>query len=98
MVSAVALTTDFTRGLVATGLLSLLQGRGANAGGAPDFHRVWRQALQGGVALAAGSAAAEAIQRRDYLLAVSGVAAGAAAIYGIEQFMRPALRREDREN
>lgn len=83
---AAALTTDFTRGFVATALLSALQDRGARPAAPLDAGRALRHALQGGVALAAGSAVAGAVQRRDYVLALTAVAVGAGAVYGIEHW------------
>lgn len=87
-----AVAVDFTRGFVATGLLSLFQDRVASKRGSVDARRVLRHALQGGMALAAGSAAAEALRRRDYTTVLSAVAGGAAGILTIEQLLRrPAL-------
>lgn len=92
-----ALTTDFTRGFVATGLLAVLQDRGASPAARLDAGRALRHALQGGVALAAGSAAAGAVRRRDYALALGSVAVGAAAVYGIEFWLRAQAQAGDGE-
>lgn len=89
---ASTVAVDFTRGFVATGLLSLFQDRGLSKRGSVDARRVLRHALQGGMALAAGSAAADALRRRDYTTLLSAVAGGAAGILTIEQLLRrPAL-------
>lgn len=80
------LVIDFARGFVATGLLSALQDRCA-PGAAIDGRRALRHALQGGVALAAGSAAAEALARRDVFTVLLAVAGGGAAIASIEQLL-----------
>lgn len=79
-----ALATDFTRGFVASGLLSALQDHAGRA----DGRRTLRHALQGGAALAAGSVAAEALARRDALSVLLAVAGGAATILTIEQLLR----------
>lgn len=92
-----AMTTDFTRGFIATGLLSVLQDRGIHPARGLDARRALRHALQGGAALAAGSAAASAVQRRDYALALGALVVGAAAVYGIEQYLRPQAHGEDGE-
>lgn len=74
-VKAGEMPANFVRGFVATGLLAALQ--------EPAGRAVLKQALQGGTALAAGCAAADAWQRQDLrgvLVAVAGGAAGLAAI------------------
>ncbi|CAA7622437.1 hypothetical protein [Magnetospirillum sp. SS-4] len=73
----------FTRGFVATGLLSALQGRG-RAGGPPPWRRILRHSVQGGAALAAGTVAAEAIQRRDYGVGIAAIIAGGAVVAAAE--------------
>lgn len=83
-----ALAGDFTRGFVATGLLSLLQERASPAVTASDGRRALRHALQGGVALASGAAAADALRRRDYPVLLAAVAGGAAGIMSIEHLLR----------
>lgn len=79
---------DFTRGFVATGLLSLFQDRDQLTIGRADAARILRHALQGGVALSAGSAAAEAVRRQDYATAMTALAGGAAGILAIEKLLR----------
>lgn len=81
--------TDFTRGLVATGLLTAVQGRWTE-GGRPDGRRILRHALQGGAALAAASAAADALRTRDYAALLLAVAAGAAGVVAVERLLNPA--------
>lgn len=81
---------NFVRGFVATGLLAALQ-----EGGAPrtvDARAALRSALQGGVALAAGSSAADALQRRNYNGAVLAVASGAAGMVAIDYLTRKPAR------
>lgn len=72
---------NFVRGFVATGLLTALQeGKG---GAGLNAEATLRSALRGGAALAAGSAAADALRRRHYsrvLLTLAGAAAGMMAI------------------
>lgn len=92
-----ALSTDFARGFVATGLLSVLQDRGAKPAEGLDARRALRHAMQGGAALAAGSLAAKAVESRDLSLALGALAAGVAAIYGIEQLLRPPRQVADGE-
>lgn len=88
LASGGALAVDFTRGFVATGLLSALQDRSARPDARLEGRRTLRRALQGGAALAAGSAAAEALARRDAFAALLAVAGGAATIVTIEQLLR----------
>lgn len=72
----------FARGFVATALLAALQGRDA---GAPfPWRKVVRHAVQGGAALAAGTAAAHAIGRRDYAIAAAATLAGGAVVMAAE--------------
>lgn len=83
---------DFTRGFVATGLLSLFQDRDRLQIGRADATRILRHALQGGVALSAGSAAAEAVRQQDYATAMTALAGGAVGVLAIEKLLRrPAL-------
>ena len=86
---------DFARGFVASGLLSALQDRHR---GAVDLARVLRHALQGGAALAAGSRVADALARRDAATVATALAGGAAAIYLVEQLMRPLAQSLNRES
>ncbi|HMN81734.1 MAG TPA: hypothetical protein PKA20_17675 [Burkholderiaceae bacterium] len=89
-------SAEFTRGFVATGLLSMLQQHGRHPhdakDGARDPRRVLRHAVQGGAALAAGTLATEAIAQREYAVAIVSIAAGAAAIAGAEQMLRPPVQ------
>lgn len=80
---------DFTRGMVAAGLLTAVQGRWTR-GGRTDGRTILRHALQGGVALAAASAAADALRTRDYAAIVLAVAAGAAGVVAVEHLLNPA--------
>lgn len=90
--------TEFARGFIATGLLSLLQQHGRHPhdvrDGMPDPRRVLRHAVQGGAALAAGTLATEAVAQREYAVAIVAIAAGAAAIAGAEQMLRPTAQSD----
>lgn len=94
---AADLGADFVRGFVATGLLSVLQDRGALPLAGLEARRALRHALQGGVALAAGAVAARAVHRRDYTIAMGAVVAGAAAVHGIERWLPSRRRLVDQE-
>lgn len=87
------LAADFTRGFVATGLLAAFQDRAPASGQPNDGRRVLRHALQGGVALAAGAVAADALVQRDALRALIAVAAGATTVLTIEQALRPSAQK-----
>ena len=80
-----ALGTVFARGFVVTALLEAVQNRPHDTG------RLLRRALQGGVALAAGTAAAASVARRDYAPALAAVALGAAVIAAAEFLTDPSL-------
>lgn len=87
------LASDFTRGFIATGLLTAFQDRAQRSSGdenGPTFddRRMLRHALQGGVALASGSAVAEALTQRNVLHALLAVAVGATTVFTIEQSLR----------
>lgn len=77
----------FARGLVVSGLLSALQDRLEPGHRPPGARKVARHAVQGGVALAAGTAAARALRRSDWASALAATAAGAAAIYAAERLL-----------
>lgn len=83
------LATDFVRGFVASGLLSLFQDRHAHPGMPPDLQRALRHAVQGGAALAAGSLVAESVARGNYAIALGAASGGAAAVIGAENLLRP---------
>ncbi|MCW2274852.1 hypothetical protein GJ654_11210 [Rhodoblastus acidophilus] len=78
------LSNNFTRGLVATGLLTAIQNRAA---GAPPNRAVARLALQGGFALAAGVATADSLRRQDYLSAALAIAGGVAGVMAVETLL-----------
>lgn len=89
-----ALANDFLRGLVTTGLLASVQERGRK----PRIdRRTARLALQGGSALAAGSAAARAWQQGRKTAALSSVTLGVAAVLSIECLLqdKPAKEKHD---
>jgi len=79
------LTSNFTRGMVAAGLLTAIQDRG-NVG-RPPSRKIVRQALQGGVALAAGVATAESLREQDYLGALAAFAGGAVGVMALESLL-----------
>ncbi|MDO4905539.1 MAG: hypothetical protein Q4A16_08330 [Lautropia sp.] len=78
------LTDEFIRGSITTGILAALQGPGPL--GSLD-RRTLRLALQGGAALAAGTAAAQAFRQARHGRALLAVAAGAAAVAATEHFL-----------
>jgi len=79
------LTSNFTRGMIAAGLLTAIQDR-ANVGRSPN-RKVVRLALQGGVALAAGTATAESLRDQDYLGALAAFAGGAVGVMALEALL-----------
>lgn len=82
---------SFVRGLVSAGLLA-----GAQRSAAPARpRRVMRLALQGGVALAAGSAALEALRHDQAVWALGAVAAGAAGLLVAEQLLQDEITEEN---
>jgi len=88
---------NFVRGFVATGLLSVCQDRFQADARAIDGRRVLRHALQGGVALAAGSLAADALQRRDYSTALTATAGAAAGLACLDYLLRHSAGSNDVE-
>lgn len=80
-------STDFVRGFVSSGLLCALQSQGKKAAKPAGGREVLRRALQGGTALAAGTAAVTALQRRHYSGALLAVAGGAAGLIAIEYLL-----------
>lgn len=86
----IELAGNFTRGMVATGLLVAIQDRwNQSQGGKPSGKKVLRQAVQGGAALAAGIATAESLRRRDYVSALIALAGGAAGVVAAEILLNP---------
>lgn len=83
----------FLRGFVATALLVAIQDRTNKP---LDSRRILRHAVQGGIALAAGTTASDAALRRDYGSAALAVSAGAAAIIGTELLLSPSSHKESR--
>lgn len=83
--------TDFVRGLVASGLLAVVQEpRGQPAAS----RRAVRRALQGGASLAAGSFAARAWVGRDLGGTLAAVAVGAASLMVIERLLQDQTSKE----
>jgi hypothetical protein len=82
-----AVGTAFLRGVVVSGLLSTLQDRREPGRKPAGARKVARHALQGGAALAAGTAAAQALRRSDWSQALAATMAGAAALYAVEQLL-----------
>ncbi|GAA4249761.1 hypothetical protein [Azospirillum formosense] len=87
---AADITRDFTRGMVATGLLTAVQDRWVTGAEPPAPRTILRHGLQGGAALAAASVAADALRNRDYARLALAVAAGAAGVVMIEHLLNPA--------
>lgn len=83
--AAAELASNFTRGLVAAGLLTAVQERWTIS--QPPSRRSVRRALQGGVALAAGVATAESLRDRDYFGAVAALAGGALGVFALETLL-----------
>lgn len=83
--AAAELASNFTRGLVAAGLLSAIQDRWT-VDKLPS-RKILRQALQGGVALAAGVATAESLRKQDYLGALAALAGGAVGVIALEKLL-----------
>lgn len=78
----------FLRGAISAGLLAAI---------APEVGRreALRRALQGGTALAAGIAGADAIDRRDYGTALLALAAGTAGLCAIDQLFSNSPSHQD---
>lgn len=88
------IVNHFVRGFVATGLLAAAATPAA-AGRARDRvlnRTVLRRALQGGTAMAAGVAAANALQQRRYGTAALSLALGAAGLLAIEHLIKTAAQ------
>ncbi|MDT3672171.1 MAG: hypothetical protein ROZ37_17760 [Aromatoleum sp.] len=86
------LRENFVRGFVATGLLAALQDGAAGTSRPGVARAALRSALQGGVALAAGSSAADALQKGNYNGALLAVAGGAAGVIAIDYLTRKPAR------
>lgn len=86
-----AAQTDFLRGFIAAGTLGAVQERG---GKSRLDRRTLRLALQGGSALAAGTAAARAWQAGLAGQALVSVALGAGAVVAIEHLLQDQVARE----
>lgn len=84
---ATVVIADFARGFVATALLSAIQ---KDDVGMPRPGRaVLRRALQGGAALAAGTAAVEALRQRRYAEALLAAAGGGVGVLAAELLLTP---------
>lgn len=90
-------SANFVRGFVATGLLAALPSGAASATAPKAGKAILRQALQGGIALAAGGTAAGALQRRDYRTALMAVTGGAAAVVAVDYLLRKPARKDNKE-
>lgn len=88
--STAELGNQFTRGAVAASLLTLVQERWTQ--GAPSGSVVARRAVQGGAALAAGAATANALRKQDYATALIALAGGVAVIAAAERLLNPAAQ------
>ncbi len=82
---------DFLRGFVAAGTLGAIQERG---GQARLDRRTLRLALQGGSALAAGSAAARAWQEGRTGQALLSAALGTGAVLALEHLLQEPIAKE----
>lgn len=91
------LAQDFTRGLVAAGLLAAIQDRRVGPA-QPSPVRVLRLAVQGGAAIAAGAATARSLRQGDNLGALIALAGGAAAIFAAETLMATPTAPSPQEN
>lgn len=82
-----AILSDFARGAIATALLSAVQKD--DLGNPRSRQAVLRRALQGGVALAAGTAAIEAARRHAYASALLSSALGGVGVLAAEVLLTP---------
>ncbi|MCA1908905.1 MAG: hypothetical protein LDL39_11150 [Magnetospirillum sp.] len=89
------LAGNFTRGMVATGLLAAIQDRWT--ADKPSNRKVLRLALQGGAALASGIATAESLRRADVARAVLALAGGAVSVMAVEMLLNPSPRQPAQE-
>lgn len=81
---------EFIKGSLTTGLLAAMQ----HGNGQPLLdRRTLRLALQGGAALAAGTAAVQAIRQARHGQALLAVAGGALAVAAAEHFLKPDAMR-----
>lgn len=87
--AAEEIATNFTRGMIAAGLLAAIQD--SRTSGKPHGRKLLRQALQGGVALAAGAAVAESMRDQDYFGALSALAGGALGALALETLLATEL-------
>ncbi|HYG85242.1 MAG TPA: hypothetical protein VD978_03205 [Azospirillum sp.] len=92
------ITANFTRGMIASGLLTAIQERWARGEQPPTRKKILRYAVQGGAALAAGAAAADSLRSRDYAGAVLALAAGTAGVIAAEHLLNPAPPPAHEEN
>lgn len=92
------ISAKFVRGFVATGLLSMLQDRFQPGAQVRDRRKILRRALQGGAALAAGSAAADAVRRHEYQTALAAVVGGAVGLIAIDYLLRHRADIDNQEN
>lgn len=86
------IASGFVRGFIATGLLAAVTPGGLFA------RRTLRMAMQGGVAMAAGIAGANALMRGDYVGVLRATTAGAAGLLSIDYALRESTKdRSDKE-
>lgn len=79
---------NFARGFVAAGLLAAFQNDGKQLPARRGARRVLKMALQGGAALSAGAAAADALRRNTPFRALGVIAAGSLALVLAERLLR----------
>jgi len=89
------LTSNFTRGAVAAGLVAAIQDRWSQ--GKPSNTKVLRLALQGGAALASGIATAESLRRGDVARAILALAGGTLGVVATEMLLNPSTPRSAEE-
>lgn len=88
----------FARGFVATALLATVQDRCERGAKPLPGQKILRHAIQGGTALAAGTVAAQALLRRDFRLALTATAIGAAGLLATEYLLNLHHQDDNQEN
>lgn len=84
--------SDFTRGFIAAALLSAVQKD--DVGNPRSRQAVVRRAIQGGAALAAGTAAIAASHRGEYASALLSIAVGGTTMLAAEMLLSPSPTAE----
>lgn len=84
---------SFTRGLIAAACVTSVES--AARGRHPFSRRVLRKSLQGGIAMAAGAGAANAVQARRYGRAVAAAGVGLVGVALVEHLLADATPHAD---